>query len=94
MIEIKGYRVVSKIEENTNSVVYRAIGLEDDIAVIIKLLRDEYPTQNSITRYKQEYEITSRINLQGTIHGGTTINRGCQDLSHFYVFVVWHCYCA
>ncbi|KJU83904.1 stage II sporulation protein E [Candidatus Magnetobacterium bavaricum] len=68
MIEIKGYKVVSKIEENTNSVVYRAIGLEDDITVIIKLLRDEYPSQKSITRYKQEYEITSRTNLKGIIH--------------------------
>ncbi|MES0335280.1 MAG: ATP-binding protein [Candidatus Magnetobacterium sp. LHC-1] len=27
-------------------------------------------------------------------HGSTTINRGCQDLSHFYPFIIWHCYYA
>ncbi|MBF0608521.1 MAG: type III-A CRISPR-associated protein Cas10/Csm1 [Magnetococcales bacterium] len=26
--------------------------------------------------------------------GSTTINRGCQDLSHFYPFIIWHCYYA
>ncbi|MBF0608767.1 MAG: SAM-dependent DNA methyltransferase [Magnetococcales bacterium] len=34
------------------------------------------------------------INPQVETYGSTTINRGCQDLSHFYPFIIWHCYYA
>ncbi|MBF0537427.1 MAG: hypothetical protein HQL03_04140 [Nitrospirae bacterium] len=29
-----------------------------------------------------------------TVLGSTTVNRGCQDLSHFYTFIIWRCYYA
>ncbi|MBF0344369.1 MAG: AAA family ATPase [Nitrospirae bacterium] len=67
MIELKGYRVISKTDENNNSVVYRAIRLIDTVPVIIKILRDEYPKQRSLNRYKQEYEITYGKNFEHVI---------------------------
>ncbi|MBF0317418.1 MAG: AAA family ATPase [Nitrospirae bacterium] len=67
MIELKGYKLISSLQENNNSVVYSAARLADDTPVIIKLLRDEYPAQRSITGYKQEYELTSGTDLKHTI---------------------------
>jgi serine/threonine protein kinase len=35
--------------------------------VIVKLLKEDYPTPAELYRYQQEYEITRRLNLQETI---------------------------
>ena len=35
--------------------------------MIVKLLKEDYPTPAELYRYQQEYEITPRLNLQETI---------------------------
>ena len=67
MSAIPGYQVISQIYESANSQVYRAIREADCTSVIIKVLKQDYPTQIELTRYKQEYEITRNLNLDGVI---------------------------
>ena len=67
MINFSGYKIKSCIYESENSTVYRAIREVDNLSVILKLLKQDYPTPRELTRYKQEYEITSNINLEGVI---------------------------
>ncbi|WP_026082445.1 AAA family ATPase [Mastigocladopsis repens] len=67
MISISSIVVQVKIYESTNSLVYRAIRKQDNIPVILKVLKDDYPTQNQLTRYKQEYKITRFLNQEGVI---------------------------
>ena len=50
-----------------NSLVYRAESKRDNRPVILKVLRQDYPTPSELTRYKQEYEITSSLNVEGAI---------------------------
>jgi predicted ATPase/signal transduction histidine kinase/GAF domain-containing protein/tRNA A-37 threonylcarbamoyl transferase component Bud32 len=67
MIEIPGYQVLSQIYESSNSQVYRGISETDHRSVIVKILKQDFPTVAELTRYKQEYEILRNLNLDGVI---------------------------
>ena len=67
MININGYQIITQIYESTNSTVYRGIRQQDNQPVILKFLKEDYPTPSELTRYKQEYEITRNLNLEGVI---------------------------
>lgn len=67
MIALSGIAIQSKIYESSNSLVYRGIREEDDRAIVIKLLKQDYPSPQELTRYRQEYEITRSLNLEGVV---------------------------
>jgi len=67
MIKLPGIKVLAQIYESDNSVVYRGIREQDHKAVILKFLKQDYPTPSELTRYKQEYEITRNLNIEGVV---------------------------
>ena len=67
MNAIADYQIISKIYESANSVVYRAVSDSSKQAVILKVLKEDYPTPSELTRYKQEYEITRSLEIEGVI---------------------------
>ncbi|MBE9126992.1 MULTISPECIES: ATP-binding sensor histidine kinase [unclassified Coleofasciculus] len=67
MITLSGYQILTQIYESANSVVHRAIRKQDNKAVILKVLKEDYPTPKELTRYKQEYQITRNLNLDGVV---------------------------
>ncbi|HEY9829398.1 MAG TPA: serine/threonine-protein kinase PknK, partial [Stenomitos sp.] len=67
MISLPQVAVTAKIYESANSVVYRGIRDGDRTPVILKVLKEDYPTPAELTRYKQEYEITRSLNLDGVV---------------------------
>lgn len=67
MLNIPGYQIFNLIYESTNSLVYRGLRNEDKLPIILKFLKEEYPTQEELTRYKQEYEITRNLNIPGVV---------------------------
>ena len=67
MIAFPGYQILSQIYESANSLVYRGIRKQDNQSVILKVLKEDYPTQQELTRYKQEYEITRTFNTDGVV---------------------------
>jgi predicted ATPase/signal transduction histidine kinase/tRNA A-37 threonylcarbamoyl transferase component Bud32 len=68
MITFPNYQIIKPIYESDNSVVYRAIRKENNQPVILKMLKENYPTPEELTRYRQEYDITRRFNLDGVIN--------------------------
>src|ERR687885_3050666 len=66
-IMLPGYQVLSQISKSVNSLVYRGIREQDNKAVILKVLKQDYPTPQELTRYKQEYEITRNLNTDGVV---------------------------
>jgi predicted ATPase/GAF domain-containing protein/tRNA A-37 threonylcarbamoyl transferase component Bud32 len=60
-------QMISQIYESSNSLVYRANHDNNNQPVILKILKEDYPTPAEITRYKQEYEITCSLNIEGVI---------------------------
>ncbi|MBV9390152.1 MAG: hypothetical protein JOZ78_27315, partial [Chroococcidiopsidaceae cyanobacterium CP_BM_ER_R8_30] len=67
MLTIPGYEILAQIYESANSLVYRGRRIQDNWTVILKLLKQDYPTLTELTKYKQEYEITRSLNLEGVI---------------------------
>jgi predicted ATPase/signal transduction histidine kinase/tRNA A-37 threonylcarbamoyl transferase component Bud32 len=67
MITLQGYRILVQLYESANSVVYRAMREQDNQSVILKVLKEDYPTVQELTRYKQEYEIIRSLNLDGVV---------------------------
>ncbi|MDJ0718605.1 MAG: AAA family ATPase, partial [Prochloraceae cyanobacterium] len=67
MLVFPGYQILAKIYESPNSLVYRGRRESDNRAVILKFLKEYYPTPSELARYKQEYEITRNLNLENTL---------------------------
>ncbi|MEH2079512.1 MAG: AAA family ATPase [Nostoc sp.] len=67
MIALAGVAIQSKIYESSNSLVYRGIKVQDGRAIIVKMLKQDYPSPQEVTRYRQEYEITRSLKEQGVV---------------------------
>ncbi len=64
---LANYLLTEKIYESVNSEVYRGIRESDEQNFIIKFLKQDYPTPQELTRYKQEYQILRQLNLDGVV---------------------------
>jgi predicted ATPase/signal transduction histidine kinase/tRNA A-37 threonylcarbamoyl transferase component Bud32 len=65
--EVVGCSLTEHLYESANSLVYRGRRGSNDKPAIIKILKEDYPTPAELTRYRQEYEITHSLNLEGVI---------------------------
>ena len=63
MWNLTGYQLREQLYESANSRVYRAWRKADNCAVILKVLRDEYPSPERIAWFKREYEVTLRLDM-------------------------------
>jgi PAS domain S-box-containing protein len=67
MIALPGVAIQSKIYESLASLVYRGIRVRDNLALVVKMLKQDYPSAQELTRYRQEYEITRSLTLEGVV---------------------------
>ncbi|HIE01982.1 MAG TPA: hypothetical protein EYP59_17145, partial [Thiotrichaceae bacterium] len=67
MLTLPNYQIGTSIYESANSIVYRGLRKKDNQPVILKMLKQDYPTPAELTRYRQEYEITHDLDLAGVI---------------------------
>ncbi|MGB0561461.1 MAG: protein kinase domain-containing protein, partial [Spirulinaceae cyanobacterium] len=67
MIELAGYTLKQKLYESQNSLVYRALAHSNHQSVIVKILKDDYPSPAELTRYQQEYHIAHSLHVEGVI---------------------------
>ncbi|RKZ78248.1 MAG: hypothetical protein DRR19_26745, partial [Candidatus Parabeggiatoa sp. nov. 1] len=72
MIEISGYQITEQLHESANSFIYRARRRSDNQAVVLKILKQDYPPPEKIAWFKREYETTHNLNdIKGVVdvHG-------------------------
>ncbi|MBV9389663.1 MAG: AAA family ATPase [Chroococcidiopsidaceae cyanobacterium CP_BM_ER_R8_30] len=67
MIDLPGVAIHSKIYESATSLVYRGIRVQEEQAIVIKMLKQDYPSPQELTRYRQEYQMTRSLNLEGVV---------------------------
>lgn len=67
MMAPPGYETTANIYESDRSIVYRGYSKKDRVPVILKILKQDYPTPAELTRYKQEYKITRSLNKAGAV---------------------------
>jgi len=62
-----GYRITEEIYLGVKTIVCRGIREQDQKPVIIKLIRNEYPTFSEITQLRNQYTITKNLDLPGIV---------------------------
>lgn len=67
MVAIRGFEISQQIWEGVEYVLCRGIRKEDQIPVLIKTLKGERPSVYSTARLKREYDIGSRLDLDGVV---------------------------
>ena len=66
LIELAGYKITETIHQGTQTVLYRAIGL-DGTSRILKSLTLNQPTPESLARLRHEYEITRDLQINSIV---------------------------
>ncbi|MCT7997012.1 AAA family ATPase [Laspinema olomoucense] len=67
MLTLAGVTIQTQIYESANSIVYRGIWDVDSLPIILKVLKENYPTPQELARYRTEYQITQSLNVPGVI---------------------------
>ena len=67
MLSIAGVAAQTLLYESANSLVYRAIREADNQPIILKLLKESYPTPQELVRYRTEYHITQELKEPGVV---------------------------
>ena len=67
MLSIPGVTAQTLLYESANSLVYRAIREADNQPIILKLLKESYPTPQELVRYRTEYRITQELKEPGVV---------------------------
>ncbi|MGB6296347.1 MAG: AAA family ATPase [Rivularia sp. (in: cyanobacteria)] len=64
---VPGYDIAQVIYEGINTIIYRATSHLNQQQVILKILKDDYPTLDAITQLKHEYKVTENLDLEGIV---------------------------
>ncbi|MBE9225671.1 AAA family ATPase [Phormidium sp. LEGE 05292] len=65
--KIPGYRITEPLYVGSKTLVYRAIRELDEQPVVIKQLRQEYPTFKELLLFRNQYAIAKNLDLPGVI---------------------------
>ncbi|WP_392535215.1 AAA family ATPase [Nostoc sp. C117] len=65
---IRGYAIVEQLYAGSQTIVYRAVQESSQRPVVIKLLRQDYPTFSELLQFRNQYTITKNLNIPGIIH--------------------------
>ncbi|BAY11776.1 ATP-binding sensor histidine kinase [Calothrix sp. NIES-2098] len=66
-VSISGYQVMELIYDGSKTLVYRAIREQDSLRVIIKLLKNPYPSFSELVQFRNQYTIAKNLNFPGII---------------------------
>jgi predicted ATPase len=66
-MHIAGYHIQEQIYESENSLVYRGRREAGDLPVILKVLKQAYPSPEKTAWFRREYELLYRLHLEGVI---------------------------
>jgi len=67
MLTIPDYHITEPLYESAHSLIYRAYREADHLPVVLKLLRNEYPSPEEFARFRREYEMTRNLDVDGVI---------------------------
>ncbi|MEG4445851.1 AAA family ATPase [Microcoleus sp. AT9_B5] len=61
-VQIPNYQIISTVYSGSRTLVYRAVRTHDQLPVIIKLLKNEYPTFSELVQFRNQYTIAKNLN--------------------------------
>ncbi|MEG4584334.1 AAA family ATPase [Microcoleus sp. MOSTC5] len=60
---LSGYEITEQLYAGTRTLVYRGIRSRDHYPVVVKLLRNEYPTFNELVQFRNQYTIAKNLDF-------------------------------
>ena len=66
-IQLTGYTITDKIDEGARSLIYRGLRVIDGRPVILKLLREVYPSPAEVSKLQHEYHLVKDLYLEGVV---------------------------
>ncbi|MEG4199716.1 AAA family ATPase [Microcoleus sp. Pol12A5] len=66
-IQIPNYQILQTVYSGSRTLVYRAIRTSDRLPVVIKLLKNEYPTFSELVQFRNQYTIAKNLCQAGII---------------------------
>ncbi|MEG3969926.1 AAA family ATPase [Microcoleus sp. T2B6] len=60
---LSGYQITEQLYVGTRTLVYRGIRTRDQYPVVLKLLRNEYPTFNELIQFRNQYTIAKNLDF-------------------------------
>ena len=67
MTTLSGYHLGKTLYEGTRTLVYRGTRTTDSQPVVIKFLRNEYPTFSELVQFRNQYTIAKNLDLPGIV---------------------------
>ncbi|MEG4584339.1 AAA family ATPase [Microcoleus sp. MOSTC5] len=62
IIQIPNYQIIERVYSGSRTLVYRAIRTNDQLPVVIKLLKNDYPTFSELVQFRNQYTIAKNLN--------------------------------
>ncbi|MEH2376985.1 trifunctional serine/threonine-protein kinase/ATP-binding protein/sensor histidine kinase [Nostoc sp.] len=62
-VTIAGYEIIEQLYSGSRTQVYRAVRQDDRLAVVIKLLKQEYPTFSELVQFRNQYAIAKNLDI-------------------------------
>lgn len=62
VVTIPGYQVSEELYNGSRTLVYRAVRESDQQPVVIKLLKNPYPSFSELVQFRNQYTITKNLN--------------------------------
>src|SRR6478672_7358424 len=65
--DLPGYGITEQLYAGSRTLVYRGIRESDRTPVVIKLLRNEYPSFSELLQFRNQYTIAKNLRLPGVV---------------------------
>ncbi|QKQ76332.1 ATP-binding sensor histidine kinase [Nostoc sp. TCL240-02] len=66
-VTLAGYQIRELLYSGSRTLVYRAVREADNQAVVIKLLKREYPTFSELVQFRNQYSLAKNLDIPGII---------------------------
>ena len=80
-VSILGFELVEVIHQSGPRVIYRARREADGEEVILKTLLDQYPLKQDVAKIRREFQIESRLSIDGVIRVHSLVSYGSGNLA-------------
>ncbi|MEG4121821.1 AAA family ATPase [Microcoleus sp. N9_B4] len=61
-VQILDYKIIARVYSGSRTLVYRAVRTRDQLPVVIKLLKNDYPTFIELVQFRNQYTIAKNLN--------------------------------
>ena len=66
-IKIPDYQITETVYSGSRTIVYRAVRIDDQLPVVIKVMKRQYPTFSELVQFRNQYTIAKNLEILGIV---------------------------